>query len=204
MNKKGLLILLIGPSGSGKGTVLKELLQADENTFLSISATTRKPRLGEEHGINYFFLDDAAFEDLKNRGGLLEHASYCGNSYGTPKQAVLERIDRGENVILEIEVQGAKQIKEMYDDALSIFILPPSLSELRRRLVDRKTEDDATVGARLETATEEIKYAYSCDYIVINDSISKAVSDIQAIMQATYCKASNMSGMLDKIISVEI
>ena len=164
MNKQGILVLLIGPSGSGKGTVLKELLSVESNTFLSVSATTRKPRPGEKDGESYYFLGKDEFQELIECDSMLEYASYCENFYGTPKKAVLERISNGHNVILEIEVQGAKQIKKMYPTAVLIFIIPPSLTELKRRLIDRNTEDKETVKARLHAALDEIKFGYECDY----------------------------------------
>lgn len=204
MSKKGLLILMIGPSGSGKGTVLKELLQSDENTFLSISATTRKPREGEQNGKNYFFMKQSEFEELRDCGGFLEYACYCGNYYGTPKRAVLERLENGENVILEIEMQGASQVKAIYPEALMLFITPPSFAELKKRLTDRNTEDAKTIESRLKTARVEFEYAYRCDYIVLNDTVKHAVDQISAIMTAGGCTALNNSELIDSILNEQV
>lgn len=200
MNRQGSLLLLIGPSGSGKGTILKELLLTEANTFLSVSATTRKPRPGEIDGESYFFLSQNRFEELIASDSMLEHANYCGNFYGTPKAAVLDRIAKGENVILEIEVQGAKQIKKMYPSAVLIFIIPPSLTELKHRLIDRNTEDKETVKARLNAALDEIKFAYDCDYVVINDRISQAVEEVKAIISAQSCSAYIMKDFIDEVL----
>lgn len=192
MSKQGLLLVVSGPSGCGKGTVLGELLKAQPNVFYSVSATTRAPRPGEENGVQYFFLTPEEFDQEVARGGMLEHASYCGNSYGTPRRPVMERCARGEHVILEIEVQGAQQVKRAVPGAVSIFIMPPSLEELRRRLTGRQTEDEETVSRRLETAREEMKLAGDYDYIVVNDTIPEAVEDIAAIIRAEQNRASRV------------
>lgn len=201
MNKKGSLILLIGPSGSGKGTILKELLLTQENTFLSVSATTRKPRPGEVDGQNYFFLTKDKFKEQISANCMLEYANYCGNFYGTPKAAVLERISKGENVILEIEVQGAKQIKSIYPEAVLIFIVPPSLTELKHRLIDRNTEDKETVKRRLNEALNEIEFAYECDYVVVNDTVSKAVEEIKSIISAQGCSSHIMKEFVCELLT---
>lgn len=199
MSKKGLLIVLSGPSGSGKGTVLRELLKEEENIFLSVSATTRSPRPGEENGVHYFFLSREEFEAEIANDGMLEHACYCENYYGTPKKPVFDRCDNGQDVILEIEVQGAMQVLEKQKEAVSIFIMPPSLTELRERLIGRQTEDMETVERRLATALEEMKYAKQYDYIVVNDSIQEAVKDIKAILQAEKLKSGRMEEFLRTI-----
>jgi len=188
MNKLGSLIVLIGPSGSGKGTILKELLKQTDNMFLSVSATTRKPREGEVDGVHYMFLSKDEFKALIDTESMLEYAVYCENYYGTPKATVLNRLENGQNVILEIEMQGAKQIKEMYPEAVLIFITPPSLEVLKSRLTGRGTEDGATITKRLNAALEEIEYAQECDYIVVNDTIEKAVLDVKTIVAAQSCK----------------
>jgi guanylate kinase len=199
MNKKGLLVVLSGPSGSGKGTVLRELLNEEENIFLSVSATTRSPRPGEENGVHYFFLNREEFETEIQNDGMLEHASYCGNYYGTPKKPVFDRCDNGQDVILEIEVQGAMQVLEKYEEAVSIFIMPPSLTELRERLIGRQTEDMETVEKRLTTALEEMKYAGKYDYVVVNDSIKEAVQDIKAILRSEKLKSRRMADFLQTL-----
>ncbi|MEG0570877.1 MAG: guanylate kinase [Oscillospiraceae bacterium] len=200
MDKKGLLIVLIGPSGSGKGTVLKELLQTNNDIFLSISATTRSPRVGEINEKHYYFKTKQEFEQMLLDEQMLEYACYCDNYYGTPKAPVFERLQNGENVILEIEVQGARQIKQKYPDALLIFIIPPSLAELRKRLVTRNTEDKDVVEQRLKTALNEIKFAYDCDYIVVNENVSLAVKDILSIINAQQCSTNIMKELINEVL----
>ena len=192
MSKQGLLLVVSGPSGCGKGTVLGRLLESRRDVFYSVSATTRAPRPGEENGVQYFFLTREEFEREAAAGGMLEHAEYCGNCYGTPKRPVMERCARGEHVILEIEVQGARQVKQAVPGAVSIFIMPPSLDELRRRLTGRQTEDEATVERRLSAAAEEMALAGQYDYIVINDDVSEAAADVAAIIRAEQCRASRV------------
>lgn len=184
MNNNGVLIVFSGPSGCGKGTVLKELIQKDENVFLSISATTRPPREGEVHGNNYFFMTKQEFEEEIENDGMLEYAQYCENFYGTPKAPVIERLKHGQNVILEIEVQGAMKVKEKIKDAVLVFLMPPSMEELERRLVDRQTEDIETITKRLNTAKEEISHKDEYDYTIINHTVSEAVCDLEAIIRA--------------------
>ncbi|WP_077533521.1 guanylate kinase [Massiliimalia massiliensis] len=196
MNKKGLLLILSGPSGCGKGTVLKELLAAEPNIFYSVSATTRAPRPGEEDGVNYFFLSKEEFDREVSQDGMLEYACYCGNCYGTPKKPVFDRLERGEHVILEIEVQGAKQVMESCTEAVSIFIMPPSLAELERRLVDRQTEDEEAVKRRLAAAVDEMNLAKDYDYVVVNDKVSEAVKDIAAIIRAEQNRSCRMSELI--------
>lgn len=184
MNKKGILIVFSGPSGCGKGTVLKELIDKDDNVFLSVSATTRSPREGEINGKNYYFLTKEEFEEQISNDGMLEYAKYCENFYGTPKAPVLERIEKGQNVILEIEVQGAMKVKEKQKDAVLVFLMPPSMEELERRLVDRQTEDIETITKRLNTAKEEIAHKDEYDYTIVNNTVSDAVADLEAIIRA--------------------
>lgn len=184
MKKQGTLLVLIGPSGSGKGTVVKEVLKQDTNTYLSVSATTRKPRPGEEDGVHYLFITKEEFEGLIQTNSMLEYACYCENYYGTPKATVLSRLQNGENVILEIEMQGAKQIKKMYPNAVLVFIIPPSIEVLRERLTNRGTEDAITIQKRMGTALREIDYALECDYIVVNDILEQAVEDVVSIIRA--------------------
>lgn len=200
MDRKGSLIVLIGPSGSGKGTVLKQVLAEDDTVFFSISATTRKPREGEEDGVHYFFIQKEEFETLISTESMLEYACYCENYYGTPKATVLNRIQNGQNVILEIEMQGAKQIKEMYDEAILIFIMPPSLSVLKSRLTGRGTEDEVTIAKRLKTAISEIEYAKECDYIVVNNQLEDAVNEVRSIMKASNCRSSVYHNFIDDLL----
>ena len=199
---KGLLLVFSAPSGCGKGTVLKEFFAQGGEAFLSVSATTRAPRPGEENGVHYFFLQKEEFERMIEQGEILEHASYCGNYYGTPRGPVYERLERGENVILEIEVQGALQIREKCPEAVLVFVLPPSLKELERRLVDRNTEDRETVDRRLSAAAEEIRMAYQYDYVVVNDALDDAVQELKTIFAAEKLKAANRKKMIDEVLEL--
>lgn len=182
MKNKGLLVIITGCSGVGKGTIVRELLKRDENNRLSVSATTRAPRPGETDGEHYFFMTRAQFEDLKNANGFLEHAEFCENYYGTPKKAVDDMIADGKNVILEIEVQGGAQVKRLRPDSISIFILPPSFEELENRLRGRGTEDEETIQRRLAASEAELKIASSYDYRVVNDDLESAITQVLNII----------------------
>ena len=187
--QRGLLIVLSGPSGVGKGTVRKELFsQANTNYEYSISMTTRNPREGEVDGVDYFFKSREEFEVLIEQGGLLEHAQFVGNYYGTPLAYVNETLDAGRDVFLEIEVQGAKQIREKAPDALFIFLAPPSLSELKSRLVGRGTETEDVIAKRIATAEEELEMMSLYDYVVENDEVANACDKINAIIKAEHCR----------------
>lgn len=183
MSDRGLLIVFTGASGVGKGTIMKKLLESDSKNRLSVSATTRKPRPGETHGKEYFFISKEAFEQEIANGGFLEYARYCENYYGTPKQAVEEMLEQGCNVFLEIEVQGGLQIKEKCPDCISIFVLPPSMEELENRLRGRGTETEEVIRMRLNTALTEITFANSYDYSVVNDDVDLAVNEILDIVK---------------------
>lgn len=180
---KGLLLVISGPSGVGKGTVVDILLKENENVKLSISATTRNKRPSEEHGVNYFFLSVNEFENLIKEGKMLEYANVHGNYYGTPRNFVVDEIEKGNSVILEIDVQGAMQVKENYPDAKFIFILPPSFEELENRIVNRSTEDEATIKLRMENAKKEMEYVDRYDYSVVNDEILDTVNKIKEIIE---------------------
>ncbi len=200
MNKSGLLVVVSGPSGCGKGTVLKQLIENDEHVFYSVSATTRSPRVGEVDGVHYYFISKEQFEEKIASGGMLEYASYVGNYYGTPKQAVEEKCAAGYDVILEIEVQGAMQLREKCPDAVFVFIIPPSMEELEHRLVNRQTETQEVIQNRLNTARTELKFAPKYDYIVVNQTVEQAVSDIRAILQAEKCRSSRMENQLNEVL----
>lgn len=199
MNKKGQLIVISGPSGVGKGTVLAEYLKGKENTAYSVSATTRQPRPGEKHGVHYFFLSREEFEQTAKEGGMLEYASYNGNYYGTPKAPVEQQRQEGKDVILEIEVQGALQVKKACPDALLIFIAPPNFAELANRLSGRQTEDSKTVENRLTIAKGELKCAKEYDYIVINDDVTAAAKRLDMIIGANRYHKDNMKEFLDEV-----
>lgn len=194
--QRGLLIVLSGPSGVGKGTVRKELFsQANTNYEYSISMTTRNPREGEVDGVDYFFKSRDEFEALIEQGGLLEHAEFVGNYYGTPLAYVNETLDAGRDVFLEIEVQGAKQIREKAPDALFIFLAPPSLSELKSRLVGRGTETADVIAKRIATAEEELEMMSLYDYVVENDEVVNACDKINAIIKAEHCRRERVEKM---------
>lgn len=188
MHKRGKLYVFTGPSGTGKGTILSRVLEADDNLFVSVSATTRAPREGEQDGVHYYFLSRDAFEDRIRQGAFLEYAQYVGNYYGTLEGPVNEKLDAGCDVILEIEVQGAMQIHEKRPDAVMVFVAPPSMDELARRLRGRGTENEDKVLARLQTAQKEMTYADRFDYVVVNDSLDCAVDDLLAILRAERCR----------------
>lgn len=196
---KGMLIVVSGPSGCGKGTVLAEILKSDK-VFYSVSATTRSPRPGETDGVNYYFLTKEKFEKLIDEDGMLEYAQYCGNYYGTPKKPVEDMLEQGKHVILEIEVQGAMKIMEKRPEAVFVFILPPSLKELERRLKKRGTEAEDVVKKRLSEAAGEIKQAYKYNYAVINGELEKAVDDLKAIIRAEELKTINSKNNIDEVL----
>lgn len=184
MLDKGVLIVLSGFSGAGKGTLVKKLLETYDNYALSISMTTRKPREGEEDGVAYFFTDKDAFEKKISENGLIEYASYCGNYYGTPKAYVEEQLAVGKDVILEIEIQGALKVKEQFPESLLIFVTPPSAQELERRLVGRGTESPKVVHERLARASEESEGIEAYDYIVVNDDLDVCVQELHSVVNA--------------------
>lgn len=189
LDDKGLLIVLSGPSGVGKGTVRKALFERDDhNLVYSISMTTRKPRVGEVDGKDYFFVSKAEFEKRISENRFLEYAEFVGNYYGTPIDKVKEQIAKGNEVVLEIEVQGALQVREKIKDAVFVFIAPPSLESLYARLRGRGTESEEVIKERIEKAKKEIDLAYKYDYIVINDTVDNAADRIMAIIRAEHAK----------------
>ena len=188
MKEKGLLLVISGFSGAGKGTVVKRLLELHNDYALSISATTRSPREGEQNGREYFFKSTEEFESMIDNSELIEYAKYVSNYYGTPKAYVEEQLEAGKNVILEIEIQGALNIKKMYPDAVLLFIMPPSAEELERRLVGRGTEDEAT-----------IKGVENYNYIVINDKVDDCVEAIHSIVNSEKRKAVNNMSLINNI-----
>uniref|UniRef100_A0A7C5Z9W0 Guanylate kinase n=1 Tax=Caldicellulosiruptor owensensis TaxID=55205 RepID=A0A7C5Z9W0_9FIRM len=187
--RNGLLIVISGPAGTGKGTVVGKLLEKNPNIKLSISKTTRKPRPGEKEGVNYFFVSREQFEEEIKNENFLEYAEYNNNYYGTPKDFVLESLRKGFDVILEIETKGALKIKKAFSDAVLIFLLPPSLEELHRRLVKRGTESEDEIKARLEIAKNEIKLVPEYDYCIINDNVDDAAEKIQKIIEVEKLKS---------------
>ena len=175
--KRGTLIVLSGPSGVGKSTVIAQLLASREDIYFSVSFTTRAPRPGERDGVNYCFVDRTEFERMIAAGELLEYAEYVGNYYGTSLKVIRDKLDAGIDVLLDIEVQGAVTVKEKCPEAILIFILPPSVEILEQRLHDRNTDGAETVGKRLRRAREELALAGNYDYLVVNDSVAAAVRE---------------------------
>ena len=192
MNKRGSAVIISGPSGSGKGTTVKALLKARGSVRLSVSATTRQPRPGEEHGREYFFLSKEEFENKIKNGEMLEYAQYCDNLYGPPRDYIERCVSDGEDVILEIDVQGGMQVKSKIPDAVSIFLIPPDRATLEKRLRGRGTESEEVIARRLKKADEELEYANKYDYIVICGEIDKCVADILGIIDSKRLKSTNM------------
>jgi guanylate kinase len=184
VERKGLLLVLSGPSGAGKGAVCKELQINEPSMRLSVSATTRPPRRGEVEGADYFFLDKELFKNMIQNGQLLEFAEVYDHYYGTPRRFVEESVGEGLDIILEIDIQGALQVKEKYPQAVLVFIAPPSIRELEKRLIIRGTDSQEVIGRRLQFVAGEMKLATRYDYIVINDEVSKVVNKIRAILTA--------------------
>lgn len=196
---EGLKIVLSGPSGSGKGTIVKSLVN-DHGFKVSISATTREPRSGEEDGIHYFFKTKNQFQEMIAKSELLEYASFCDNYYGTPKSFIEDCAKSGKDVILEIEVQGAHQIKDIYPEAIFIFVIPPSMKELENRLIGRSTETREVIDMRLKRAKEELALYNTYDYIVINENLEDAVKAIKNIVVVEKLRSKNFDNKINDII----
>ena len=188
MTEKGKLIVISGPSGAGKSTVVNTAIRGREDMCFSTSVTTRSPRPGEVDGRDYFFITPERFREMVERNELLEHAEYVAHSYGTPRAYVEQQMDKGFNVILDIEVQGARQVREKMEEAVLVFILPPSMEELRRRLENRGTDSTDVIEARLIRAREELKEAPLYDYVIVNDKLEEAASEFAAILKAERCR----------------
>lgn len=201
MSKDGLLIVFSGPSGAGKDTILRYLLEQDSSSKLSVSATTRNPREGEVPGVDYFFVSKEEFLEMISGDKLLEFAEYCGNFYGTPKEPIEKWLSEGKDVILEIEVQGGAQIKQKCPDCVSIFILPPSIGVLEKRLRSRGTENEETLQKRLVVARQEITKAKDYDYVVVNDTVEGAAQQIDKIISAEKLKYSRNNSIVERVLN---
>lgn len=201
INTRGLLIVISGPSGVGKGTVRKALFEREgHNLVYSISMTTRSIRKGETDGVEYHFVSKEKFKQEIAKGNLLEYAEFCDNYYGTPLDKVNEQLDAGQEVVLEIEVQGAMQVKQKMPDAVYVFIAPPSMSALEERLINRGTESKEIINKRLEKARKEVKMAKEYGYIVVNDTVDNAADRIMAIIRAEHAKTERVIDEYQKLM----
>ena len=199
MQKKGRLIVVSGPSGAGKSTVVFKTIEGREDMCFSTSVTSRQPRPGEVDGREYFFIDRERFLEMIENDELLEHAEYVGNFYGTPRAFVEDKLAAGVNVFLDIEVQGARQVSEKMPEAIKVFLIPPSLEELRQRLVKRGTDSPEAIEGRLRRAREEYSEADFYDYIVINDKVETAAEEFNAILLADQCRFSARRYKLEEV-----
>ncbi|TFB23263.1 guanylate kinase [Filobacillus milosensis] len=202
-DEQGILFILSGPSGVGKGTVRKQLFEEDSELQYSISVTTRQPREGEQNGIDYFFKSREQFEEMIEQDELIEYAEYVGNYYGTPKQYVKDTLESGKDVFLEIEVQGAMKVRESFPQGVYIFLFPPSLEELKNRIIGRGTESEDLIRNRLMEAKKEIDMMDAYDYVVVNDEIERAVRRIQSIVVSEHCKRERVSKQYKKALGSE-
>ena len=198
-NPRGILIVISGFSGAGKGTVVNELVKDKDSYALSISMTTRNPRPGDVDGVNYFFVTKDKFESTIKEGGLLEYAVYCDNYYGTPRKYVEDQLAAGKNVILEIEIQGALKIKEQFEDAVLFFITPPSIDELVRRLRARGTETEDVIMKRVTRAAEEAKGIEEYDYLIVNDKLDECVDNLHNIILSAHNSPNRQQELIDKL-----
>lgn len=199
-HESGRIIVVSGPSGAGKSTVISRLMARRDDTCFSVSVTTRPPRTGEVDGKDYFFIDRPRFSELVEQGLLLEHAEYVGSCYGTPADYVSRRLASGMNVILDIEVQGAAQVRMNRPDAVMVFILPPSPQELERRLRSRKTDSEEKIQQRLAQARRECEEAHTYDYIVVNDKPDEAAKELDSIITAEQCRTAGRMKFISEVL----
>ena len=200
--KKGILLVVSAPSAGGKGTILRELFRQEEGLRMSVSATTRQPRPGEVDGKDYYFVSRETFQQWVDTGSMLEHAEYVGNCYGTPRGPVEEWLAQGLDVVLEIDVQGGSQIKKLAPDCVSVFITPPSMEVLEKRLRERGTEDEETIRKRLAAARQELAFAERYDFIVVNDRLEDAVEDMRAILRSEKRRYARNPGFIQRVLNI--
>lgn len=196
---KGTLYIISGPSGTGKGTIC-DIVKKDDGNFVSVSLTSREKRPGETEGVTYNYTSAEEFKRLIDEGQMLEWAMYDGNYYGTPRETVQKMLDEGKNVILEIEVQGAAKVKELFPETVMIFVLPPSMAELKRRLIERGREGLDRIATRLETARKEIMLAPRYNYVVVNDDLEDCVSEVREIIRQAELSKNNIHKLLNEKI----
>lgn len=195
--EKGLLVVISGPSGAGKDSIINEVVKKrDANTWVSVSMTSREPRIGEIEGKDYFFVNKEEFQNNIKQDNFLEYAIYNGNYYGTPKKKINEYLNKGTDVILNIEIQGALQVKELIPEALFIFIMPPSMEELKKRLINRGTDSEEKILNRFKTAYQEINEVTKYNYVVVNDDLEKAVDKVISILKAEKCRTDRIEEVL--------
>ena len=201
MNKRGVLLVISGPSGVGKGTIINKLFDMDENLYFSVSATTRQPRPGEINGVHYTFKTVEEFEHDIETDEMLEHAQFSGNYYGTPRSAVEKKLSQGKDVVLDIEIQGARNVKRLMPEAVLIYILPPSIDELKHRLLGRNTETEESATRRLHTAYSELHEAPELyDYFIVNDVVENAATKIEEILDCKRCSKAAMQEIINQIL----
>ncbi len=200
MSKQGLLIVLSGPSGAGKGTICKELLRRNSDINYSVSATTRPPRVGEENGVNYWFISHPQFQQMIDNDELLEWAEVYGNFYGTPCQHIAELINNGKDVVLEIDTHGATQIKKKFPQGVCIYIVPPSLDELAKRIHKRGTDSLENIKTRLSSANNELTYVHHYNYVVVNDEVECATQKVESIIIAEKCQVTRNMETIEHIL----
>lgn len=197
---KGILLVISGPSGVGKGTVMKKLFEKRKDLYMSVSATTRVKREGETEGVSYHYITSERFAQIRAEDGFLENAEFCGNCYGTLKSEVFERLEKGINVVLEIEVLGAMQVKEKFPQGVFIYVCPPSISELKKRLTERRTETPEALKKRLESAEWELTQIGKYDYLVINDDIEATAEQINSIIEAEHLSSKRCLAEIERKI----
>ena len=200
---EGILLVLSGPSGAGKGTICKALLEKRPDMAYSVSCTTRQPRTGEVDGKNYFFKTREEFETMIKNDGFLEHAEVYGNYYGTPKAYVIDQLAQGKDIVLEIDPQGALQVKKNFPNGVFVFIVPPSLDELSKRIYNRGTDSVDVIKRRLSAATSELAYASKYDYLVVNDEVEKATNKVSSIVSTEHLKIGRTFYIVDEICHAE-
>lgn len=200
MSKRGVITVVSGFSGAGKGTIVRKLVD-QYGYVVSVSATTREPREGEVDGVHYFFKTNAEFEEMIQQGKLMEHAGYVDHYYGTPKEYVMQHLEKGIDVILEIEMQGALQIKQNFPEAVLVFLTPPSYEELKNRLMGRGTETEEVIAKRLQRASEECEYLQKYDYIVVNEEVDVCAEQVHQLIQSVHLRRDHQQELMNRIIT---